>query len=731
LKPTTWYDKEALASWTWIGLLVLIAILWAPRHDAVGLIDRFFFDHLQQLTSPASKLDERFAVVLVDDPSLARLNERWPMARLTWARLLRRLSQAEPKVIAVDAWFENPAPRQDVELALDVADFLRATSFVDKPMGKMFVEDLEGRAITHDGDRQLAQALAEAGNVVLGASCLNEGKQIFEQVYWNNLPVLDKVVVHAPLQCGRISTSISQIASAAQSQAFLNIEAESDGVVRHYPLFLKTEKGHHPSFALGIAAVAEPEMMNTSFEDDNGYAGHVLLRTIPRKNFLTLSASDLLEGDQLSLSVRQILQNRIVLVGVSALGTEDFYRDAVNEDIPGVFLHATATLNILDQISIHSKDADGLHLLVLVALVVGLGLFRNKTGGFWRLNLLTAAAILVWGGYWVMLFQTRAWVGPSLGLIGIGGWWCVVAINRYLEAADAKRNADSIRKAFQHYLAEEVIKELVENPGKLALGGERRQITAFFSDVVNFTTLSEKMPPDRLIVLLNDCLGVMSQIILEEGGIIDKYVGDAIVAMFGAPVEQHNHAERAVRAALRCQEILTSLRPQWLDIGFPEINVRIGLNTGTALVGNMGSESRFDYTMLGDTVNLAARLESANKQYGTDVLVGEQTRLNSHEDFTFREIDLIQVKGKDKAARVFQPIRYRDTTTPEEGRIIRLSDIALAAYREHQFDAAKITYKELEKMNDPVSTIFLDRIEEILAGRLPPPDDGVFKMTSK
>ena len=173
--------------------------------------------------------------------------------------------------------------------------------------------------------------------------------------------------------------------------------------------------------------------------------------------------------------------------------------------------------------------------------------------------------------------------------------------------------------------APDVVAELVKNPEKLTLGGQRREITAFFTDIEGFTQLSEELPPQVLTKLLNECLGAMTQIIVEEGGIVDKYIGDAIVAMFGAPVPHANHAVRAARAAMRCQAVLDSLNEEWEERGMPTLNVRIGINTGQALVGNMGSELRFDYTMIGDAVNRAARLEGVNRHYGTSILAGEST----------------------------------------------------------------------------------------------------------
>ena len=228
-------------------------------------------------------------------------------------------------------------------------------------------------------------------------------------------------------------------------------------------------------------------------------------------------------------------------------------------------------------------------------------------------------------------------------------------IHRYMVIGKQER---FIRHSFRHYLSPLVIDQLIEHPEKLKLGGERKELTVFFSDLEGFTSISEGLGPEDLTHLLNDYLTDMTDIILEEHGTVDKFEGDAIIAFWNAPLDVANHAEFAVRAALRCQERLAQIRPEFIEEYGKVLNMRIGINTGPAVVGNMGSSTRFDYTVLGDAVNLAARLEGANKQFGTYTMISESTHCRLDTRFTCRELARIRVVGRKEPVTVYEPLSY-------------------------------------------------------------------------
>ncbi|MGZ7065419.1 MAG: adenylate/guanylate cyclase domain-containing protein, partial [Candidatus Aminicenantales bacterium] len=286
-----------------------------------------------------------------------------------------------------------------------------------------------------------------------------------------------------------------------------------------------------------------------------------------------------------------------------------------------------------------------------------------------------------------------------------------------------------IKSVFRFYLSPDVIERVLDNPDLLRLGGERRDITAFFSDVAGFTSISEKLGPEDLVGLLNAFLTEMTDTILDSGGTLDKYEGDAIIAFWNAPLDQPDHALRAARAALTCQARLAELRGEFKRRSGHEIRMRIGLNSGPAVVGNMGSERRFDYTAIGDTMNLASRLEGVCKQYGIFTLVSEETEARIRESIVTREVDMIRVVGKAKPVRVFELIGEKGRVGADRLEEIRRFHQALEEYRERRWSQASALFEALAA--DPVAKTYAGRCRIFEAS--PPPDgwDGVADIKEK
>ena len=291
-----------------------------------------------------------------------------------------------------------------------------------------------------------------------------------------------------------------------------------------------------------------------------------------------------------------------------------------------------------------------------------------------------------------------------------------------------------IKNVFSHYISPAVVNELIANPEKASLGGDKRELTAFFSDIASFTTMSESLTPEKLVELLNEYLDDMTGIILKHGGTLDKYEGDAIIAFWGAPIPQKDHALRACQASLEMQERILEMRVDWKKRGRPELGVRCGVNTGWMIVGNMGGKDRFDYTIIGDSVNLASRLEGANKQYNSKIMISEFTHNNVKGKVLVRELDLIQVKGKTEPIKVFELLGMADMSMkPEQKEANELYQEGLKLYRSRSWDEA-IAYMNQAYTLDPTC-----HVAEVYAQRAslyqlnPPGDDwnGVFVMTTK
>ena len=290
-----------------------------------------------------------------------------------------------------------------------------------------------------------------------------------------------------------------------------------------------------------------------------------------------------------------------------------------------------------------------------------------------------------------------------------------------------------IKTTFQRYVPATVVEQLAKNPELLQLGGERRPMTVFFSDLEGFTTLAEKLSPEALVELINEYMSDMTLCLFSHEATVGKYEGDAIMAFWGAPLDQPDHALRACRAAIDAQSALAALRGKWKRAGLPELEMRIGLNTGPMVVGNMGSMVKMDYTVLGDAVNLGARLEGANKLYGTRIMISEATLKAAGDSIEARELDLLAVKGKSLSTRVYELTGHKGRVAPERLAVHRTYEAALAAYRRRAWDEAEAGFRKAAGSagGDPPSLIFLKRVQALR--KAPPPEgwDGVFVLSEK
>ena len=287
---------------------------------------------------------------------------------------------------------------------------------------------------------------------------------------------------------------------------------------------------------------------------------------------------------------------------------------------------------------------------------------------------------------------------------------------------------------FQHYISATVVNELLKNPGMLKLGGERKVATAFFSDIKSFTSVSETLEPEKLVSVLNEYLSAMTDIILRYEGYLDKYEGDAIVSMFGIPVEQNDHAERACNAALDMRKELAILRQMWKREGKPAFEARIGINSGPMIAGNIGGKDRFDYTAIGDSVNLASRLEGANKMYDTIIIISEDTFYHIHEKFWCRELDFIRVKGKNKPVRIYELIgRKTQEIDPIRSSSLEYFLKGLEIYRKRDWIHAYDFFQKALKLkpDDGPSLEFIRRCKKFIENPRPVDWDGVFEMRDK
>lgn len=549
-----------------------------------------------------------------------------------------------------------------------------------------------------------------------------------------------------------------------------NVITDDDGVIRRMPLWfpIKTSRGRlrqEPSLALEVAGRAlgeKPKINKKGDVDLNGYrvprspgGGFLMNFNSGDSPIPTYSLADLTACQQAGNEeyFRKHFAGKIVLFG-AVLDVEDrkltsqrfvtplegegqpkrcalpvmqdlVYSGDRRDTVPGVYVHATAVRNLVTKSALEEAGF-GARITVELCLAALAGLATLLLSPF-----IAAAVLAVGTAGWVLaataLFNDGLFfpvLDPVLGVIfTFGAVWAF----RFVVADRGKRE---LRKAFSLYLPPQVVDRVVASQTPPELGGELREVTMMFTDAERFTSLSEGMSPQVLVSMLNRYLSRMTEIIEEHGGIVDKYVGDGITAIFGAPLDDPDHALHAVQAALACQKHLEDLRTGERDSPAPPLRTRFGLNTGEVLVGNIGSSKRFNYTVLGDHVNLAARLEGANKEYGASILVSESTARACAGKVSFRELDRARVVGRNAPVTLYEPLGAPgDVLESVMSRMERFEE-ALNLYRTQAFDKAAEIFRVLA-VDDPAAGRFLARIEAFKSE--PPPEDwdGVYNLESK
>ncbi len=298
-----------------------------------------------------------------------------------------------------------------------------------------------------------------------------------------------------------------------------------------------------------------------------------------------------------------------------------------------------------------------------------------------------------------------------------------------------ERDKKMIRGAFQHYLNPAVISTLIENPSLLKLGGEKKTLTVFFSDVRGFTTISESLSPEKLTSVLNEYFTPMTKVVLDSNGLLDKYIGDAIMAVWGAPITLLDHADRALDASLEMLEILKILQAKWKADGLPHLDIGIGINTGEMVVGNMGSDQRFDYTVLGDSVNLGSRLEGITKNYGIRLICSQFTKESvlNPDKYIFRELDFIRVKGKNEPIKIYEVMEQNPETKNLMKSVAKEFEEGLAFYKKGDWDNAFAKFQKVLELRpeDGPAKVFVSRCEYLKTAELDHPWDGIWTYKTK
>jgi len=690
-------------------------------------------------------------IAVVDEKSLSELG-RWPWPRTTIARLLDQLKASGAKAIGFDIVFSEPDDNSSLKTISELSSEITKRGSRDSSI----VALLNKKKAAADTDTVLAKSIARAGNVTLGyffhlsnkdvahlaEKEILEGAANIKNSRYQIINASEKdpdddalVKAYAP------ETNLKTLSAAAANSGYFNMSPDSDGSMRWSPLVIKFRNNYYSSLPLSVLlqyldwpplslnlagyGAESVKIGDTTIPTDE--SGRLLVNYLgPAKTFPHYSISDILKGRIPAEKIR----NKIVIVGATAIGIYDLRVTPFGATYPGVEIHATVIDNILHRNFLtHSSFTRFIDLcaIILFGLLMGLIIPRLRAvmGILFALIIITifvAVNMFIFSSYniWLNLIY------PALTMAII---YLAITVYRYITE---EREKKKIRGAFQYYLTASVINEMLKDPTKLKLGGDKKDLSVLFSDIRGFTTISEKLSPEELVHLLNEYLTAMTDVVFKYDGMLDKYMGDAIMAVFGAPLDQPDHASRACQTALDMLSELHRLQKKWLAEGKPVLNIGIGINSGDMVVGNMGSEMRFDYTVMGDMVNLGSRLEGINKEYGSNIIFSEFTYNVVKDSMCCRELDWVRVKGKKLPVKIYELLsKKKDESKWKE--LVSNFEEGLALYRASRWDEATAAFqKTLEiRPEDEAAKLYIERCKNLKENPPPAPWDGVFTMTRK
>lgn len=705
----------------------------------VSFMEAKLYDTRLRLTLP-NTVDESIVILDIDEKSLKE-EGRWPWSRDKLALLMDKLfDKYGIAVVGFDVVFAE----KDNSSGLKVLQELGQNQLKNVSQFQSVLAQIKPQL---EYDNRFASKLKKR-NIVLGYYF--NGSQ-------NTSGALPGPVFAAGSFKGRpikfnhwsgYGANLSEFQSNAASAGHFNPIVDFDGVVRRVPMIVEYGGAYYESLSLAVVrtVLGSPDIVPGygTGSDDKDYAGLEWLGVgdfrIPvdsevsalvpyrggRATFKYVSVTDVL-NERIPLAD---LKNKIILVGTSAPGLMDMRATPVDEVYPGVEVHANMISGILNQ-SIKSSPPYIMGAEVMLLLIVGVTLsFLLPLMNPIQDTLISLAVLLA-----TVVTNGLIWQYGNVGLPLASGLMMILALFAlnmsygYFVESRTKRQITSL---FGQYVPKEVVSEMSERPEQVSMEGDSRDMTILFSDVRGFTTISEGLDSKELSLLMNEFLTPLSRVVYKYRGTIDKYMGDCIMAFWGAPLPDEKHAHHAIVAGLEMLRELETLQPHFKERGWPPIHIGVGLNTGRVSVGNMGSEVRVAYTVMGDAVNLASRLEGITKEYGVGIVVGENTKADAPE-FVYRELDLVKVKGKDKPVAIFEPLGLVGQVDGNVLEEMKLYHQALRSYRKQEWDRAELELFNLQKMS-PQAKLYHVYTERLAYFRENPPGsdwDGVFVFKTK
>ncbi len=733
-----------------IGLGLLVVLIFAgnaARFYQIGFVDQLssiLYDYRLRLTMPRT-VDERIVILDIDEKSLEE-EGRWPWGRDRLSTLVDKLfDQYHVALVGFDVVFAE----KDQSSGLGVLQQLGQNQLRDDAAFQSALAKIKPQL---EYDKLFADKLRNR-NVVLGY-------YLTDQQSNHTLGALSEPTFPSGYFAGRpiqftnwngYGANLRELQQAAASSGHFNPLVDGDGVVRRIPMLAEYGGAYYESLSLAMVRTLfgnSPLRAGFAEGQNEGYGGLEWLELdtpggtlkiavdesvatlVPyrggRGSFRYISVADVLH-DRVAL---EQLKDKIILVGTSAPGLLDMRSTPVSEVYPGVEINANMVAGILDR-DLKTRPAYMLGAEVLWLLVVGIALsFLLPILSPIKVMLVSVLMFTLTSGFSVALWHYGNVVLPlanSLLMIGV-----IFALDMSYGYFFESRTRHQITGLFGQYVPGELVEEMAEHPESVSMDGDSREMTMLFADVRSFTTISEGMDPKELTLLMNEFLTPLSRVIYKHRGTIDKYMGDCIMAFWGAPLRDAEHARHAMLAGIEMQATLKALQPQFKEQGWPEIRIGVGINTGRVSVGNMGSEVRVAYTVMGDAVNLASRLEGITKQYGVGIVVGEITR-EAVTDFVYRELDHVRVKGKDKPVAIYEPLGLVGEVDQALLDELELFHEARRLYRKQDWDMAELQLLNLQHKS-PDTALYGIYAERVAYFRKNPPGDdwdGVFVFQTK
>lgn len=732
--------------WSRIAV-TLVPLVFAVLH-AVGVLPIGFLQRLDDIiydarlrTTMPRTLDDRIVIVDIDEKSLAEVG-RWPWGRNRLAELVDKLFDSQ-KVALLG--FDVVFAEADDSSGLKRLRQLAQTELRDQPG---FAERIGQLQTALDYDAMFAKSL-QGRPVVMGYYFTSDREGRTSGVL--PAPVMQKADLKgrpiAFTSWNGYGSNIEQLAKTAPMAGFFNPVVDGDGVVRSVPLIAEFKGQYYESLGLAMFRLlaglprVEPGFPQERFLSRNyqGLESIVLrlqdkIRPIPvdgrvatlvpfrgeggpsGKSFRYVSAADVLSGALPALA----LKDKIILVGTTAPGLLDLRVTPVGETYPGVETHANIIGGLIDGKTLVKPDyAMGYEVLVLVlsGLIVA-----------FALPLLSAPkAVLVSAGVIAAVIGLNFWLYTAVGLVlplasAVVMALTAFALNMSYGYFVESRSKRELANLFGTYVPPELVDEMVKDPDSYSMKATSKELTVMFCDMRGFTKMSEHMEPTRLQELLNGVFSRLTDVIRHNRGTIDKYMGDCVMAFWGAPVDTPNHANLAVKTAREMAQAVHSINEEHRKGGIPEIGIGIGLNTGSMCVGDMGSDIRRSYTVIGDAVNLGSRLEGLSKIYGVEIVVSEVTKKMAG-DFLWQELDRVRVKGKEQAVAIFHPAAIAEQGSGDIATELKTWNAFLKAYRSQDWDQCEMLLLNLQRMN-PQKYLYKLYGERVASMKLLPFDPG-------